>query len=82
MRLTIYEEIIGDRIMQITYKLEKLSTGGFMAYCPAMKPVIVQGQTEQEASEKLLIAAKMYVDRHPEIRDSLKVLELRIHEKQ
>jgi len=53
--------------MQITYKIEKLKTGGFMAYCPAMKPVIVQGDTEKEASKKLLIAAKMYVTRHPEI---------------
>ena len=51
--------------MQITYKIEKLKTGGFMAYCPAMKPVIVQGDTEEEATKKLLVAAKMYVTRHP-----------------
>ncbi len=62
--------------MQITYKLEKLQTGGFMAYCPAMKPVIVQGETEEQAQEKLLVAAKMYINRHPKIIDTLKVLEL------
>lgn len=64
--------------MQITYKLEKLQTGGFMAYCPAMKPVIVQGETEEAAKEKLLQAAKVYVTRHPEILDTLKVSELEV----
>jgi len=54
--------------MQITYKIEKLKTGGFMAYCPAMKPVIVEEDTEEEATKKLLISAKMYVTKHPEIR--------------
>ncbi len=62
--------------MQITYKLEKLQTGGFMAYCPAMKPVVVEGETEEEATKKLLIAAKMYVDRHPEISSSLRISNL------
>lgn len=62
--------------MQITYKIDKLETGGFMAYCSAMKPVIVQGETEEAAKQKLLLAAKMYVLRHPEIKDTLKVLEL------
>ena len=62
--------------MQITYKLEKLKTGGFMAYCPAMKPVVVEGDTEEEATKKLLIAAKMYVDRHPEISSSLRISDL------
>lgn len=64
--------------MQITYRIDKLETGGFMAYCPAMKPVIVQGETEEAAKQKLLIAAKMYVMRHPEIEDSLKVSELEL----
>ena len=64
--------------MQITYKLEKLQTGGFMAYCPAMKPVIVQGETEESAKEKLLLAAKVYVTRHPEILSTLKVSELEL----
>lgn len=62
--------------MQITYKLEKLKTGGFMAYCPAMKPVIVEGDTEEEATRKLLVAARMYVARHPEISDTLRVSDL------
>ena len=62
--------------MQITYKLEKLETGGFMAYCPAMKPVVVEGDTEEEATKKLLIGAKMYVKRHPEIGDSLRISDL------
>ncbi len=62
--------------MQITYKLEKLKTGGFMAYCPAMKPVVVEGDTEEEATKKLLIAAKMYVDRHPEIGSTLRISDL------
>ena len=66
--------------MQITYKMEKLETGGFMAFCPAMKPVIVQGATEEEATRKLLIAAKLYVQRHPETTSSLKVSELIMNE--
>lgn len=68
--------------MQITYKLESLETGGFMAYCPAMKPVIVQGATEEEATKKLLVAAKEYVRRHPEITNALKVSELVPYETQ
>lgn len=60
--------------MQITYKLEKLRTGGFIAYSPDMKPVIVQGKTEEEARDKLLIAAKMYVKRHHEIIEQTKII--------
>ena len=58
--------------MQITYRIDKLKSGGYMAYCPAMKPVIVQGDTEEEASKKLISAAKLYVKRHPEFLESLR----------
>ena len=47
-----------------------------MAFCPAMKPVVVEGDTEEKATKKLLIAAKMYVDRHPEITRSLRISDL------
>jgi len=57
--------------MQITYKLEKLETGGFMAYCISTRPIIVKGKTEEEATKKLLIAAKMYVAGHPKLKDNL-----------
>lgn len=62
--------------MQITYKVEKLKTGGFMAYCPAMKPVIVQGDTEEEVSKKLISVAKLYVKRHPEFQESMRSSDL------
>ena len=62
--------------MQIAYNVESLKTGGYMAYCPAMKPVIVQGATEKEAEKKLLAVAKLYIDRHPEIRDTLRYSDL------
>lgn len=62
--------------MQITYKIEKLKTGGFMAYCPAMKPVIVQGDTEDEVSKKLISVAKLYVKRHPEFGESMRSSDL------
>ncbi len=47
-----------------------------MAYCPAMKPVIVEGHDEAEATRKLVIAAQMYVERHPEIANSLRISEI------
>jgi len=62
--------------MQITYKLEKLESGGFMAYCPYMIPVVVEGETEEEAIKKLASAAKMYFINHPEINSSFKILDL------
>jgi len=62
--------------MQITYKIEKLKNGGFMAYCPAMKPVIVQGDTEEEASKKLISVAKLYIKRHPEFSESMRSSDL------
>lgn len=58
--------------MDITYKVEKLKSGGYKAYCPLMEPVIVFGNTVDEASEKLLIAARVYVKRHPEFVESIK----------
>ena len=57
--------------MQYTFQIEKLSTG-FMAFCPDMKPVIVFGKTEKEATEKLDVAVKLYVARHPEIKDIMR----------
>lgn len=62
--------------MQITYKIDKLKSGGYMAYCPAMKPVVVHADTEEEASRKLLSVAKLYVKRHPELRSSLHTSDL------
>ncbi len=61
--------------MQIIYKIESLKMGGYMAYCPEMKPVIVQGKTEEEAKKKLLSAAKLYLTRHPELPDSLRYVD-------
>jgi len=63
---------------KITYKLERLETGGFMAYCPDMKPVAVQGITEEETTKKLISVAKMYVKRHPEAEKFLQNLEAEI----
>lgn len=60
---------------KMIYKIAKLKVGGFMAYCPAMKPVIVQGDTEEEVSEKLVSVAKLYVKRHPEDMELLQSLE-------
>ncbi len=41
--------------------------GGFMAFCPAMKPVRVFAKTEDEAMKKIHEAVTMYIHRHPEI---------------
>ncbi len=62
--------------MQITYKIEKLKTGGFMAYCPDMKPVIVQGNTEEEISKKIVSVAKLYIKRHPDFQESMRSSDL------
>lgn len=57
---------------QITFKIEPLKSGGYMAFCPAMKPVIVQGKTEEEATVKLKSAAKLFLERHPEFLDTIR----------
>ena len=62
--------------MKLEYCLEELETGGFMAYCPTMKPVIVQGETEDIIKEKLQTATKIYLARHPTALDTLKTAEL------
>lgn len=62
--------------MQITYKIEELKNGGYMAYCPEMKPVIVQGDTEEEVSEKLVSVAKLYIKRHPGFQESMRSFDL------
>ena len=41
-----------------------------MAFCPDMKPVMVFGNTEKEASAKLNVAVEMYVNRHPKFVDT------------
>jgi len=56
----------------ITFKVEPIKSGGYMAYCPAMKPVIVQGKTEEEATTKLKSAVKLFLQRHPEFLDTLR----------
>lgn len=66
--------------MQITYKMEPLKSGGFVAYCPAMEPVRVFGKTENEAAAKLIGAAKLYVAHHPEFEKSLKSSELTLND--
>lgn len=62
--------------MLITYKLEKLKSGGFMAYCPDMKPVIVQGDTEEEVAKKIFSVARLYIKRHPEFQKSMRSFDL------
>lgn len=62
--------------MQLTYRMEHLKSGGYMAYCPAMKPVIVHADTEQQATEKLISAAKLYIKRHPDFSKSLRSSDL------
>lgn len=59
-------------MMEYTYQMKMLESGGYMAYCPAMKPVSVFGKTEEEATKKLGIAVALYVKRHPEIIATLR----------
>jgi len=58
--------------MQYTYQMKTLEGGGYMAYCPAMKPVSVFGKTEEDAVKKLDIAVSLFVKRHPEILGTLR----------
>jgi len=69
--------------MQYTYQMKTLESGGYMAYCPAMKPVSVFGKTEEDAVKKLDIAVALFVKRHPEILGTLRysVLENNIETK-
>jgi len=57
---------------RISFKVEPIESGGYMAYCPAMKPVIVQGKTEEDATIKLKLATKLFLNRHPEFLDTLR----------
>lgn len=59
--------------MDYTYEVEKLESGGYVAFCPAMKPVRVFGQTESEAQEKLEATVPLYIKRHPELKAKLRV---------
>ena len=58
-------------MMQYTFQIKQLKSG-FMAFCPAMKPVSVFAKTEEEAAKKIHVAVKMYVRRHPEIMSTLR----------
>ena len=62
--------------MEYTYEVEPIKTGGYVAFCPAMKPVRVFGQTEQEAQEKLEAVVPLYIQRHPELKAKLRVATL------
>ena len=57
--------------MQFSYMVEKLDTGGYMAYCPVMKPVIVYADKKEDLSKKIHIVAKVYLKRHPDIAKKL-----------
>ncbi len=60
--------------MQLTYRIKKLNSGGYVAFCPAMEPVKVFGKTEDEASKKLVSVAKLYLKAHPDFESSVKSL--------
>ena len=64
--------------MQLSYLMKKLDSGGYMAYCPAMKPVKVFGKTKDEASKKLIHVAKLYLESHPDFTKSIETSELEI----
>ena len=51
------------------FKIKQTETG-YIAQCPDMPPVIVFGKTEKEATDKLDVVAKLYVARHPEIKET------------
>lgn len=53
------------------FKIEQVETG-YIAKCPDMPPVIVFGKTEKEATEKLDVVVKLYIARHPEIKDRMR----------
>ena len=54
--------------MQITYRVEPdVKTGGFIAYCPVMKPVSIYAKTEKEIAPKMKDAIAVYMKLHPEI---------------
>lgn len=62
--------------MDYTYEVEKLESGGYVAFCPAMKPVRVFGQTEEEAEKKLEATVPLYIKIHPELKSKLRVATL------
>ncbi len=62
--------------MDLTYRVEKLKSGGFVAFCPTMKPVRVFGKTEDDASKKLISTAKLYLKRHPDFLDTIRTSSL------
>ncbi len=59
-------------MIQYTFLVKPLGDRGYMAFCPAMKPVSVFAKTEEEVIKKVDIAVKMYVHRHPDILGTLR----------
>ena len=54
--------------MQITYRVEPdVKTGGFIAYCPVMKPVSIYAETQDEIEPKIRDAITVYLKQHPEL---------------
>lgn len=62
--------------MHITYKVEQLEgSEGYIAYCPAMRPVRVFGKTREEATKKISEAIKLYIEKHPELKTQLESMD-------
>lgn len=58
--------------MQITYRVEPdEKAGGFIAYCPVMKPVSIYAKTREEVAPKIRDAIELYLQKHPEIEETL-----------
>lgn len=65
--------------MQITYCVESdVKAGGFIAYCPVMKPVNIYAKTREEIKPKIRDAIVLYLKRHPEIKEELQTETIEI----
>jgi predicted RNase H-like HicB family nuclease len=62
--------------MHITYRVEQLEgSKGYIAYCPAMRPVRVFGKTREEATRKIPEAIRLYIEKHPELKTQLESID-------
>lgn len=68
--------------MKLKIVLEQGMDGYIVAYCPALKGCITQGQTEEEAIKNLKEAIELYLEADPQDimlpADKYKVRELAI----
>ncbi len=66
-----------QKTMQISYHVEELpEKTGYVAYCPVMKPVSVYGKTKEAVENKISEAIKLYLEKHPELKEQLGMLNL------